>query len=152
MRVNSFVMSLMPPPRICVSERDSFPDCEHLSIDGKPLVHGYPDWLAFPDILFDSNTRVFGGLAFSVVKEQLNTAHRMCANLDKSVVRFRDRTSPLAKELYMDDDDEVWLEIIWTRLKNTAYAPAQLDQIFFYFFAGYEESGDDPDVVAFELF
>lgn len=111
-------------------------------------IHGHPDWLGLPDVLYDTASRFIIGLVFPVSGD-LDVARSACAKMDFRFARLRDCHSMAARELYFGDDDEHWLEITWLASKKMQYLPAQLAEVHFDF-----ETDDtaDQEPIAVELF
>lgn len=113
-----------------------------------PSIHGHPDWLGLPDVLYDAASRFIIGLVFPVCGD-LDVARFACGKMDHRFARLRDCHSTAARELYFGDDDEHWLEITWFASEKMQYLPAQLAEVHFDF-----ETNDTTDQapVAVELF
>lgn len=149
MALDTFALTLTEPARIRLEHYSATAEYDKPLADRCALRRGYPDWLGFPDLLVDSKSKSFSGIVLPLTND-LGEARRACSNLDANIVRIVDKHSAIAGESYICQD-ELWLEVVWARMAQPEYVPAQLAEIHFYLRTDLE-SGASQSLVAVELF
>lgn len=133
----SLVVALRPPGNVSRIVRPTDP----------VTIHGHPDWLGLPDVLYDVDKDIMIGLVFPIVGDW-DTARLAISKLDSRFARLRDSRSAAARELYFGDDNERWLEVAWADTSNLGYLPAQLAAVHFDFES---DNTADQEPISLEL-
>jgi len=147
-KVESLLLLLERPAKLFLSEQE-LPDLPIRAGNIVTTRPSFPLWPACADILFNSQSRIFVGLSYSIHENSRNLVRNLCNGLPDEIVRYNDITSHSLAKPYIEYDLEVHrLEIIWTNIYADSLEIAQLDSGFWYYA---NNSVVENHVVAFGL-
>jgi len=132
MKNNILIMSLQSPARIHLGS-DLLVDSQTW-IDGILVGAYFPPWPSCPDILCNSQSRIWVGVSYPVAPEEQQHVKHVFRQLSSGAVRYDDGSIRREDTLYHGVNEDIhFLEIIWAPEKADALRLAQLsDDIWFY--------------------
>ena len=129
---NILIVSLQSPARIHVGP--NLISHSGIQIDGVFVSDGFPPLPSCPDILCNSQSKIWGGVSYPVVPAYQQQVKDVFHQLSSEAVRYDDGSDRLEDTLYPGvNEDTHFLEIIWAPDKADELLVAQLsDDIWFY--------------------